>query len=53
MRGANKSIAEACGISTAAVSQWNRVPRRHVEAVARVTGIDPQQLRPDMFEAAQ
>lgn len=46
-------IAERAGISTAAVSQWMRVPRRHVEAVAEVTGISPDKLRPDLFGAVQ
>ena len=53
-RGANKAIAEACGISTAAVSQWHRVPRKHLETVSQVTGVEPHELPPAMFaEAAQ
>jgi pyruvate kinase len=34
-RGAVTKIAFACGISTAAVSQWRHVPRGHVETVAK------------------
>lgn len=48
-RRAVTRIAEAVGISRAAVSQWQRVPERHVDAVARVTGIPPWQLRPDLY----
>jgi DNA-binding transcriptional regulator YdaS (Cro superfamily) len=47
-RGAVKRIAEACDISTAAVSQWKRVPRRRVAAVAEALGIEPAQVRPDL-----
>lgn len=30
-RGGGKAIAEACGVSQSAVSQWNKVPKRHAE----------------------
>lgn len=43
-----KRIAELCGISSAAVSQWRRVPERHVWAVSRVTGVPAAELRPDL-----
>lgn len=48
-RGANRAISEACGLSTAAVSQWKRVPKRHLETVAQVTGVSAPELRPDLF----
>jgi pyruvate kinase len=41
-------IAEALGITRAAVSQWRRVPERHLVVVARVTGIPKRRLRPDL-----
>jgi pyruvate kinase len=44
-------IAEAVGITRAAVSQWRRVPERHLRAVARVTGLPMKLLRPDLYEA--
>jgi pyruvate kinase len=44
-------IAEALGVSRAAVSQWRRVPERHVAVVARITGISKRRLRPDLFPA--
>ena len=47
-RNAVKQIAALCGISSAAVSQWQRVPERHVWAVSRVTGIPHAKLRPDL-----
>ncbi len=49
MRGANKRISDACGLSYAAVSQWKRVPKRHLYKVAAVCGKSAQELRPDLF----
>lgn len=50
VRLAGTRIAEAAGISTAAVSQWRRVPVRHLDAVAKVTGIPASDLRPDTIK---
>jgi len=47
-RRAVARIAQLAGISSAAVSQWQRVPERHVWAVAKVTGILAVTLRPDL-----
>jgi transposase-like protein len=41
-------IADAIGISRSAVSQWRRVPERHLAAVARITKIPKYRLRPDL-----
>ncbi|MBB2200469.1 hypothetical protein [Gluconacetobacter tumulisoli] len=42
-------IAAACGDLTAqSVSEWKRVPRRHVETVAAMLGVPPGVLRPDL-----
>ena len=49
IRNANKRISDACGLSTAAVSQWKRVPKRHLHKVAAVCGKSAQELRPDLF----
>lgn len=50
-RGAIKMIADRLGISIAAVSQWQRVPRGRLQAVAEITGIPADQLRPDLTAA--
>lgn len=50
-RGAVTAIAKAAGISSAAVSQWRKVPRRWVLIVAAVTGYAPHELRPDLYAA--
>ncbi len=51
-RGAVTRIATALGISTAAVSQWKRVPDDRVEEVAHALGVPPEQVRTDLPEAA-
>lgn len=48
-RRMNARIAECCQISTAAVSQWRRVPQKHLEKVAKISGLSPAALRPDLF----
>jgi len=52
-RMAVTEIAEAVGISRAAVSQWRRVPEKHLVVVARITGISKRRLRPDLFPVRQ
>ena len=47
-RGAITRIATELGISTAAVSQWKRVPDDRVADVARIMGVPPATLRPDL-----
>jgi pyruvate kinase len=47
-RGAITRIATELGISTAAVSQWKRVPDDRVADVARILGLPPTTLRPDL-----
>ena len=49
-RGAITKIATELGISTAAVSQWRRVPDERVADVARILGVAPEVLRPDLTE---
>lgn len=48
-RGAVKQIAEACSLTTQAVSQWRHVPRKHLAAVSLATGRAPAELRPDLW----
>ncbi|SHJ51130.1 pyruvate kinase [Roseomonas rosea] len=47
-RGAVTRIATGLGISTAAVSQWRRIPPERVEEVARIMDVPPETLfQPD------
>jgi pyruvate kinase len=52
IRGATKRLAEGLGISMAAVSQWERVPRDRVVQAAAILGVLPSDLRPDLYRAA-
>ena len=45
-RGAVTRIATGLGISTAAVSQWRRIPPERVEEVARIMEVAPDTLLP-------
>jgi pyruvate kinase len=47
-RGAVTRIASALGISTAAVSQWKRVPDERVAEVSRALNLPPEAVRPDL-----
>lgn len=47
-RGAVTRIATALGISTAAVSQWKRVPDERVAEVSRALNVPPEAVRPDL-----
>lgn len=42
-------LAAGLGISRAAVTGWDRVPQKRLDEVARLTGLTPQQLRPDVY----
>ena len=44
--GAVTRIATGLGISTAAVSQWRRIPPERLEEVARIMEVTPQALLP-------
>lgn len=48
-KGAVKRISALCGVTPSAVCQWNRVPKRHVKAIAAYLGISPVEIRPDVF----
>jgi pyruvate kinase len=43
------TLARALGLTTGAVSQWRRVPERHLAAVARLTRVSKRRLRPDLY----
>ena len=47
--GLRSKIADACGIRYQTVMQWKRVPPHWVHIVSEVTGMSPEQIRPDIF----
>ena len=48
-RGTAAILARELGISRVAVWRWAMVPERHVPTVARLTGISPHRIRPDIY----
>lgn len=46
-------LAHGLGISTAAVSQWQKVPAKRVGRVSEITGLAPHEIRPDLFKAPE
>lgn len=49
IRGATTRLARGLGITTAAVSQWQRVPEERLGQAALILGVPPAKLRPDLF----
>lgn len=47
--GSLSSVANHLGITRAAVSVWKKIPLRHVRAIAALTGLPPEQIRPDIY----
>jgi Meiotically up-regulated gene 113/Bacterial toxin YdaS len=45
------ALARALDCSRQNVQQWTRIPKKHVQAVSRLTGIPKHELRPDLFVA--
>lgn len=44
------NLARQIGVTSQAISQWERVPADRVRAVVRATGVPDWQLRPDLYE---
>ena len=47
--GGARAIAESLGVSTQFVYQWRKVPPKYVKEVAKMSGLRPEQIRPDVF----
>jgi DNA-binding transcriptional regulator YdaS (Cro superfamily) len=47
--GGPSKLALHLGVGASAVTQWEKVPARHVPRVAALTGIPGQQIRPDLY----
>jgi DNA-binding transcriptional regulator YdaS (Cro superfamily) len=42
-------LATELGISRQAVSRWTKIPMRHLATISEFTGMQPHELRPDVF----
>ncbi|MBS1056123.1 transcriptional regulator [Gluconobacter kondonii] len=50
--GGVAALARELGIKPPSVYSWRQIPPKRVQAVSRITGIPPEELRPDLFEKA-
>ncbi len=49
--GGPTRVAEYLGVVPSAVTQWERVPSRHVPRLEALTGIPGRLIRPDLYKA--
>jgi DNA-binding transcriptional regulator YdaS (Cro superfamily) len=49
--GGPTRVAEHLGVVVSAVTQWTRVPARHVPRLEALTGIPGREIRPDLWDA--
>lgn len=49
LSGGPALVGAECGVSMQAVSQWKKVPDRHIRTVARMSGLAPGVIRPDIL----
>ena len=47
--GGPTRIGRICGLTRQAIDAWTQVPLEHVAAVAALTGLTPNELRPDVY----
>lgn len=50
--GGPSKVAQHLGIVASAVTQWTRVPARHVPRLEALTGIPGREIRPDLYPSA-
>ena len=50
--GGPSALARELKIGASAITQWSRLPAKWLPHVARLTGMDPEQLRPDLYAEA-
>jgi hypothetical protein len=48
-RGRKLRMTEKLDLSSGAISQWKRVPQKHLIMVSKITKIPVRVLRPDLY----
>lgn len=49
LAGGPRALSRKIGISSQAISQWDRIPATRVLEVERITGVSRHALRPDIY----
>ena len=49
--GGPSKLADVLDIVPSAVTQWNKIPSRHLPRIEALTGIPGRELRPDLYPA--
>lgn len=47
--GGPTAVASCLGIKMPSIYSWSRIPAEHVLTIARMSGISPHEIRPDVF----
>ncbi|WP_390670877.1 YdaS family helix-turn-helix protein [Gluconacetobacter entanii] len=42
-------VAKRLGIKVPSIYSWSRIPAEHVLTIARLSGMSPHEIRPDVF----
>jgi DNA-binding transcriptional regulator YdaS (Cro superfamily) len=51
--GGPARLAMYLGVVASAVTQWSRVPARHIPRIEALTGIPGTEIRPDLYSAPE
>jgi DNA-binding transcriptional regulator YdaS (Cro superfamily) len=48
--GSMRALGHLIGVSQQAISQWDRIPAKHIVEIERTTGVPRNKLRPDLYQ---
>lgn len=48
--GSPRKLADLLGLTRQAVNNWDKVPDKYLLKIEKLTGIDREDLRPDLFK---
>jgi DNA-binding transcriptional regulator YdaS (Cro superfamily) len=51
--GSLAKLAQQLGISKQAIHKWRRAPAERIVEIERVTGVERERLRPDLYRVPQ
>jgi len=48
--GGMRALGRALGINYQAIQSWKKIPAERISAISAITGLSPEELRPDLFK---